>query len=255
MCLLTFKYKEDPNFPFIFLGNRDESYDRPAIGAHFWFDAPDVLAGRDLEAGGTWLGLTRQGKFAAVTNQPFTNHDPLESRSRGSLLRRFLTQNLTLDDFTAELRDQRMYFQGYHLIYGWLDDLYFYDNVKDTNFRYEAGIHSLSNTKDDLSFHRQATSEKMMADWKGPVYDLDQMIRAFQDKQPNPNLRNYPADVPYEVAQRNSAIFIQGNENFGTVSTTALIVNRQGEITLKEVRYNRENVQDIVSHQFQLKRA
>ena len=72
MCLVTFAVGADPRYPFVLIANRDERYQRPSAAMHFWDEQQNLLAGKDLEHGGTWLGLTRSGRFATLTNHPFT---------------------------------------------------------------------------------------------------------------------------------------------------------------------------------------
>lgn len=254
MCLLTFSYQSHPDYPLIFIGNRDESYRRPSIGAHFWFDAPDVLAGRDLEAGGTWLGLTKHGRFIAITNQPFTDHKPVEMKSRGTILQRFLTEDVPVADFTDWLQAEREHFEGYHLLYGSLADLYFYENVADTAFRYSPGIHSISNTQDDLSNFRMSQSSQLLEDLSQKTFTVDDLLALFQDETPHPNPTDYPDVLSAEVVQNNSAIFIRGNDDFGTVGTTAIVVDRAGHVMFKEVRYNPVQATESVTHEFTLER-
>ena len=90
MCLALFALHTHPRFPLIVAANRDEFYERPTAPAGFWSESPRILAGRDLKEGGTWLGVTRSGRFAAVTNY----RDPREfgenPRSRGLLVRGYL---------------------------------------------------------------------------------------------------------------------------------------------------------------------
>ena len=91
MCLILFAWKAHPRYAFVLAANRDEFHERPSAAADFWPRRPDLLAGRDLQAGGTWLGITRSGRFAAVTNfrEPLAPEAPLE-RSRGDLVTDYL---------------------------------------------------------------------------------------------------------------------------------------------------------------------
>ena len=93
MCLIVFALDSHPDYRLIVAANRDEFYDRPTAKAELWSEAPSVLAGRDLQAGGTWLGITGGGRFAAVTNFRQGQREPVASRSRGFLVSDFLTGN------------------------------------------------------------------------------------------------------------------------------------------------------------------
>ena len=88
MCLIVLAYKVHPEYPLILAANRDEFLERPTEKAHFWSDAPHILAGRDLRAGGTWLGITRSGRFAALTNhRDLRRPAVVNGPSRGQLVR------------------------------------------------------------------------------------------------------------------------------------------------------------------------
>ncbi|HAR31272.1 MAG TPA: hypothetical protein DCR65_07090, partial [Gammaproteobacteria bacterium] len=89
MCLVLFAFQPGAPHPLVVAANRDEFYARPALAAHFWDEHPDVLGGRDLEAGGTWLGVHRSGRFAAVTNFAEAGPDAAPA-SRGQLTEAFL---------------------------------------------------------------------------------------------------------------------------------------------------------------------
>ena len=68
MCLISMQLSQHASYKLMLVANRDEQYDRPSLPAHFWPDHPDLLAGKDLSENGTWLGITKQGRIAAVTN-------------------------------------------------------------------------------------------------------------------------------------------------------------------------------------------
>ena len=96
MCLINLQFRNHPNYKLIIAANRDEFYGRPAAPAHFWDDEPHILAGRDLTAMGTWLGVTKQGRIAALTN--FRDPTNLESGrlSRGAVVKDFLAVQILL---------------------------------------------------------------------------------------------------------------------------------------------------------------
>src|ERR1044072_8641930 len=91
MCLILFAHQAHPDFPLVVAGNRDEFFARPTAGADYWKDAPRALAGRDLQKGGTWMGVTRDGRWSAVTNYRDGARAATAARSRGELVARYLT--------------------------------------------------------------------------------------------------------------------------------------------------------------------
>src|SRR5690606_37670593 len=118
MCLLALAWQTHPRYRLIFAGNRDEFHARPSAAAAWWQDAPDVFGGRDLEAGGTWLGMRRDGRFAVVTNFREPDPRPAGLRSRGELTARFLSGNDAPEDYLRQLRETRSDYAGYNLIFG-----------------------------------------------------------------------------------------------------------------------------------------
>lgn len=256
MCLVTFMKDAHPEYPFIMVGNRDELYERPAAPLHRWVDHPEVVAGMDLVERGTWLGYTQDGRFITVLNYPFTEWKPSlkEPRSRGQLLRDYLTHDFSLEDFEKYLRDNRTLYNGYHLLYGTFKDLKYYSNVTDTFHSYDSGIFCLANTFDDLSHHRMNRSKETLSAYveAGDNHlKVDDMIPLFQDKLPADTLEDFPEELTYEMAVNNSSVFIQGKE-FGTVGTTAILVRRDGQISIQEVKYNQTEVTEITTKEHKI---
>jgi len=240
MCLITFQYQPGAEYPLIVVQNRDESYERESLPIHFWNDFPNVLAGRDKKHGGAWSGVTKSGQFAALTNRPFTDFpQPKDSLSRGKLVKDYLTKEISSDNYLTYLKESRYHYDSYHLIFGSIDEFHFYTNATDEHFIFKPGLFSISNTNDDLSVHKKTRSKELVKDYLTQVEtpDLDKLIELFQDTVPANRLEEIPEDVPLDLAKRNSSIFIQGEE-FGTVNTTAFVVHKSGQLTMKEVRYN-----------------
>ena len=103
MCLIIFAYKSHPKYKFIFAANRDEFYDRPTEQADYWKDHPELLAGKDLQAGGTWMGITKGGRFAAVTNYRDLKNIKEDAPSRGLLTLDFLNNDIPTEKFYKKL--------------------------------------------------------------------------------------------------------------------------------------------------------
>ena len=146
MCLILFAAGAHRHYPLIVAANRDEAYDRPAAPAAFWSDHPRVYGGRDLEHGGTWLGLALNRRFAAITNYRQGPRSPDSARSRGELTRDYL---IGTSETAAVSRERgaarRQEYHGFSLIAGELDRLYFYSNRSTGIQPIEPGVHGLSN--------------------------------------------------------------------------------------------------------------
>ncbi|MEY8292078.1 NRDE family protein [Carnobacteriaceae bacterium 52-44] len=251
MCLVTFMKDVHPDYPLILIANRDELYNRPAAALHRWTDAPTVTAGLDLKEKGTWLGYTNDGKFIAVLNYPFTEWKPKKTtpRSRGQLLRDYLTKDILLDDFDQYLQDSRFDYNGYHLLYGSFNDLRYYSNVDDQFHTFESGIHCLANTKDDLSNHRRDRSTDLLAryvDEHTGELKLEELTALMQDDVKAETLEDYPKELDREMAEQNTSIFIHGDE-FGTVGTTAILVDKNNHVHVREVKYDQEGITEVTT--------
>lgn len=255
MCLVTFIKGGHPDYPLIFVANRDEAYDRPAAAIHQWTDHPEVTAGVDLKEFGTWLGYTKDGGFIAVLNHPFQNWEPTLNppRSRGQLLRDYLTNDFSLADFERYLQDHRTEYNGFHLLYGTFAELKYYSNVENTIQTLSSGIHCLANTLDDLSNHRRDRSGELLQAYVNQhsgELKLEELTALLADKQLAETMEDYPKELDYDMALNHSSIFIQG-EDFGTIGTTAILVGKDGKINVREVKYNRTGVAEITSKEQQ----
>lgn len=256
MCLVTFIKDGHPDYPLIMVANRDEMYERPAAAIHQWPDEPSVTAGLDLEAKGTWLGYTNNGRFITVLNHPFTGWIPKMNppRSRGQLLRDYLTSDISTTCFTQKLRETRTDYEGYHLLFGTFDELTYYSNVADILQPFESGVHCLANTMDDLSNHRRDRSAELLetyVDEKTGELQLEELTALLEDKQLSETMKDYPEELDYELARNNSSVFIQGEE-FGTVGTTAILVGKDGRVQVREVKYNQSGITEVTEKEQQL---
>ena len=251
MCLVTFMKDVHPDYPLILIANRDELYNRPAAALHRWTDVPTVTAGLDLKEKGTWLGYTNDGKFIAILNYPFTEWQPKKTtpRSRGQLLRDYLTKDILLDDFDQYLQDSRFDYNGYHLLYGTFNDLRYYSNVDDQFHTFKSGIHCLANTKDDLSNHRRDRSTDLLVQYVDEhtgELKLEELTALMQDDVKAEMLEDYPKELDREMAEQNTSIFIHGDE-FGTVGTTAILVDKNNHVHVREVKYDQEGITEVTT--------
>lgn len=144
MCLILLAWKSHPRFPLVVAANRDEFHSRDATRAGFWTDQPEILAGRDLKASGTWLGVSRNGRFAAVTNYR-GGTDPNAPESRGHLVSRFLAGDESPADYVAGLEPRRGAYSGFNLLAADHDDLWWISNRDSGARRLEPGVYGLGN--------------------------------------------------------------------------------------------------------------
>jgi len=148
MCVIYFSYKQHPKYPLILLANRDEFYDRPTQKAGYWADYPNILAGRDLVGKGTWLGITKSGRFSAVTNFRDPNQEK-GTLSRGNLVADFLKQEIRAEEYLLRVKSKSEKFTGFNLLVGEINsernELFYYSNQENKIEKLEKGLYGLSN--------------------------------------------------------------------------------------------------------------
>lgn len=223
MCLLIIAHRTAPDLPLAVAANRDEFHARPTAPAHFWDSHPALLAGRDLEQGGTWMGITREGRFAAVTNY----RDPARSapapRSRGELPLQFLTGQRAPADYLAALRPRARDYAGFNLLLGDGRDLwYFHNGPGEKPRRLEPGIYGLSNARLDTPWPKVQRGKRQLADAlaDGPA-GHERLAAAVADRRTAEPEDLRPAGADAHMERLLSAQFIV-SDSYGTRSTTTL---------------------------------
>ena len=142
MCLILVGWMTHRDYPLVVAANRDEYHARAAATAAFWPDHPEILAGRDLQARGTWLGIARNGRFASVTNYR-GGHDPSAAESRGALVSRFLLNGLSPGKYIADIKPDS--YSGFNLLLADRDELWWLSNRDGGSKRLEPGYYALGN--------------------------------------------------------------------------------------------------------------
>jgi len=163
MCLIVLAWRKHPDLPLIVAANRDEFHARPAAPAAFWEDQPGILAGRDLEARGTWMGVSRSGRFAAVTNFRGA-HEPRAAESRGALVARFLSGNEKPGAYATGLQKTR--YSGFNLLAADGEELWWTSNRDGTPRNLAPGIYGLGNAlldSPDVEPAKQAFADAITA--------------------------------------------------------------------------------------------
>lgn len=232
MCLVLLAYKLHPEFKVIVAANRDEFYKRPTASAHFWEDSPEILAGRDLEKMGTWMGVTCHGRFAALTNFRNPKESTEGKRSRGELVADALKYNGSLFNYMQDLARNNDQYPGYNLLAGDSEELYYYSNIGHELQKLEPGIYGVSNHllntdwpkvrrgKDGLETVIGEQQENMIE----MLFDLLQHADTASDEL-------LPSTgVSLEMERMLSPLFIK-SENYGTRSSTIMLMSD------KEIQY------------------
>ena len=145
MCLILFAHHADPRYRLVVAANRDEFFKRPTVAADYWADARHVLAGRDLEKGGTWMGVTTDARWAAVTNFRDGASPAPGSRSRGELVAGFLREPASAQEYAASIAKHSHEYHGFNLLVGDSAGLHYLSNREDSSMMLAPGIYGLSN--------------------------------------------------------------------------------------------------------------
>jgi uncharacterized protein with NRDE domain len=240
MCLLVVAWMSHPRYRLVVAGNRDEFHDRPAAPLGWWNDAPGILGGRDLRAGGTWLGLARSGRVGLVTNFRDTDTRPsTDAPSRGQLVPRFLLDAAPPARYLDELRPASAEFAGFNLLLGDAAGLHYYSNVGEEAPRALApGIYGLSNHRLDepwpkLVRTRARFAAVLAADDPAPA-DLADLLadRAPAEHAPPPD-----GGLPPDLERALSAPFVR-HDRYGTRCSTVVLVGHDGRTVVHELRFD-----------------
>lgn len=231
MCLIAIAWRAHPRWPLVVAANRDEWRDRPAAPAGWWADAPDVLAGRDLRAGGTWMGITRGGRFAAVTNFRDPADKRSDARSRGELVARFLRGNDDPRAFLEALAAEAGAYNGFNLLAGDGDALWYFGSREGEARPVDPGIHALSNHLLDEPWPKvRRAREAMAADVAG---DAGALFAMLGDTTPGADAELPDTGVGLAWERRLSPALITGPD-YGTRASTVVRLAAHGESQFEE---------------------
>lgn len=235
MCLLAFAWQVDDQ-PLLLLGNRDEFHNRPTRPAGFWDDRghPQLLAGQDLQAGGTWLGITRSGRFACLTNIRAGNR--IEGvRSRGGLVLDYLLGNAAPEAYLQSLQAQAGDYAGFNLLVGNRQQLWHLHSDGARVQRVEPGLHVLSNADLDSPWPKACTLRNGLQ--QHLQADDQQLLTLLADSRQYPDEQLPDTGVPLAWERRLSAAFILGEE-YGTRASSLLRLQANGEASFIERRFS-----------------
>lgn len=237
MCLLVVAHRVSEKAPLLVAANRDEFMDRPTVALHRWEDDSGIVGGRDLEAGGTWLGV-RSGRWAALTNVRQLPAPKKNGPSRGQLVVKALTLNGPVTRVAAELQAEADQYQGFNLIVGDATHLCYVSNYTDDWRELSPGIYPLSNGTLDSAWPKMASAHARMArftEQPGSAEDLSGLL-ASEQKADDGALPDTGVAPELEKALSSEFIVLP---DYGTRSATGLIIDRNGRLEMVERSYTR----------------
>ncbi|MBP8696841.1 MAG: NRDE family protein [Syntrophobacterales bacterium] len=239
MCLFFCAFEVHPQYRLIIAANRDEFYERPSRPAAFWPEAPELLAGKDLQGGGTWFGVTRSGRIAAVTNyrDPRSHRD--DAPSRGLLLTDYLLGQTDPAGYLEQVRRKGAAYNGFNLIVGTTRELYYYSNRKGGVIALTPGLYGLSNHLLDTPWPKVARGKEALGGLlsRGEDPAPEALFDILSDRTIAEDRLLPDTGVGLDWERILSARFIT-SPVYGTRSSTLLYVDRQDRVTFIERNFN-----------------
>jgi len=241
MCIAAFAWNPESDTPLLLAANRDEFFARPTEQMHWWPDSP-ILAGRDLKAKGAWLGITRHGRFALLTNIRNPDLRRIGAPSRGEIIKDFLESAVAASTFIAALAPIAPRFEGFNLLCGQVGEgsreLWFLNSVECVAKRLDQGQYGLSNASLDSDWPkllrlkqglRHALAERDLAEQDA------RLVRLLRNSTPTSERHLPSTGVPLQWERALGSIFIN-REDYGTRASTVLRVSG-GRSTVTEINY------------------
>ena len=235
MCLILLSYKMHPDYRLILAANRDEFYNRPTASLDYWSDHPDVLAGRDLKGNGTWLGVTRSGCIAAITNYREPAAHMENAPSRGILIRDFLTGNASPQRYLKAVSKMSQAYNGFNLIAGDPCGLYYYSNRATRVRQLQPGLYGISNHLLDTSWPKLKKGKmRLQGQLNGKEkIDLEKIFEILSNNSLPPDDELPDTGVGLHWERILSPLFIS-SPDYGTRSSSVVLIDTSGRVTVRE---------------------
>ena len=235
MCLILIGYQIHNRYPLILAGNRDEIFSRPTAQLGFWPDYPQILGGRDLEEMGTWFGITKDGRYGAVTNYREGLSPPSKGLSRGHLVGRYLSGSIPPEEYLLNVEAEADRYNGFNLLIGDEDNLFYFSNRRQGIDKLSPGFHVLSNHLLNTSWPKTvlALSQFKEVVKHNEMVTHRDILNILTDQQHPPDGQLPRTGVSLEWERILSPIFIR-SEEYGTRSSSVLIIDNKRMVTFYE---------------------
>ena len=235
--MILIAYNVNNSFPLVIAANRDEFFARPTAPLHFWEDKPDILAGRDLSGGGTWMGVTRQGRFAALTNFREPEKSLANPPTRGELVSNFLAGSMSTPEYLAVLADKSSAYNGFNLICGHLTEgLWHFSNRNDAPACLQpltAGIYGLSNHLLDTPWPKVARGKSALAMAVNALPSESPLFGLLRDENIHEDKTLPRTGISLEWERMLSAAFVRAPD-YGTRCCSVLSLDQHEFVTFDE---------------------
>jgi uncharacterized protein with NRDE domain len=243
MCIVLFSYKHTPGYHLIVAANRDEFLVRPTAPLSWWEDGTEILAGRDLQDGGTWLGVNASGKFGALTNYREMARSNVKTVSRGEILPRYLGDPKVAKHFPADLEGLQSRYRGFNVVLGDGESLVYYSNRADgqeqSQWELQPGIYGLSNHLLDSPWPKLIRGKDLFehALAKHP-FSVENLFQVLQDTWQPPEHSLPDTGIGPRWEKKLAPIFIS-SDTYGTRSSAVVTISDKGETMVCERTFHR----------------
>ena len=234
MCLIVLAWRARGDLPLVVAANRDEWRERPTQPAHWWPDHPEVFAGRDQRAGGTWMGVTRDGRFGAVTNFRDPSDRRTTARSRGELVSQYLLSGERPIDFIARIESRAADYNGFNLLLADHDSLWYFGSREGLAREVEPGVHALSNHLLDEPWPKVVHGREAMQAALAEADPRDRLEAFLGDTTHAPDTALPETGVGLAWERRLSPPLITGDD-YGTRSSTTVLLGADGRFCVREL--------------------
>ncbi|MBT1702144.1 NRDE family protein [Chryseosolibacter indicus] len=238
MCLIFLAIKNHPEYKLVVAANRDEFYQRKTAPADYWVDHPSILGGRDLEAGGTWLALNRYGKISMVTNYRDPKNINPKAPSRGHLVSDFLEQkNIDASRYMKDVSTRGKQYNGFNLITGTVDDLWYYSNYGYGVQHLSDGIFGLSNHLLDTPWPKVVKGKQKFTSALEKELSPEKLFNLLYDDVLAVDTELPDTGVGLERERALSSMFIK-SPGYGTKCSTVILVDQNNNVQFQERVYD-----------------
>ena len=238
MCLIFLAIQSHPTYKLIIAANRDEFYNRKTAPADYWLDHPDILGGRDLEAQGTWLAMSRSGKISLLTNyRDPQNIDP-HAPSRGHLVADYLENNIPPEDYLSGVEKKSHQYNGFNLVAGDVDELWFLSNYRPGIVKINAGLSGLSNHLLNTPWPKvERGKEKLKILLQNSALNPEILFEFLFDDQRASDAQLPDTGIGLERERALSSMFIK-SPGYGSRCSTVVLVDKQNHVSFSERVYD-----------------
>jgi uncharacterized protein with NRDE domain len=238
MCLIFFALKQHPTYKLIIAANRDEFYNRKTAAADFWKDQPNIVGGRDLEAQGTWMGMTTSGKISMLTNYRDPKNINPNAPSRGRLVSDYLEQQVAAGDYLQQIEPQAAAYNGFNLLVGTPEAFHYLSNYKTGIDKITHGLHGLSNHLLETPWPKvEKGKQKLRPILSSSAISSDQLFEFLYDEDRAADDQLPDTGIGLERERALSSMFIK-SPGYGSRCSTVILIDQENNVEFSERVYD-----------------